>query len=119
MKTNAHRCAVPHCRHMTAHRFLLCSDHWSMVPWGLQQDVKHAYGRMLRAGRAGDALIAHHRAAAAAVAAASDRDIQRQAERLRAGGDLFAAAEADQAEASKTEERHGNIEHGPQRPPAA
>ena len=54
MKTNAHRCAVPHCRHMTAHRFLLCSDHWSMVPWGLQQDVKHAYGRMLRAGRAGE-----------------------------------------------------------------
>jgi hypothetical protein len=45
MTSPSHVCPVEHCILDVPNRFLMCGDHWHMVPIGLQRAVYAAYRR--------------------------------------------------------------------------
>jgi hypothetical protein len=77
----SHRCAAVGCQHEVRRGYLMCLDHWRMVPKPVQRDVWAWYRLMGLASAPRDAATRYHQAVQAAVDAVHTKGLARVAKR--------------------------------------
>lgn len=85
----SHRCAAVGCQHQVRVGFLMCMDHWRMVPKPLQRDVWTWFRLMGRRGAPADAGQRYAQAVNAAIDAVHSKGLTKVARRDEKTTPLF------------------------------